>query len=464
MKKCIVVLQILILFSQSAFAQYTPAPSEKPISRTVPADYHPETTLVDSAGDVRIYNQYRLKDGQRVKVKGFVGKFGIHSFNDNFRQQLFDVENKHEGKVEIILTLTSTMGDAMVLKKRMELSGRVVEIVELPDELQRRFLERAEIAAQGGFKELWWDTKNKAQAILHPIQTANYAGSILKHQFQRPGSKDIYLAKFTLTTIGVTSTGAALGAMALGVGVDPMLFAVITGARMLLGGTMRAYNRTIVNLTRMNLFDDMAVSSTVQQTTRRLSTLGVAMGQLYYGIGHAIMGNAYPITQKQIFSNTATSGVIDTAAAIERNNRLSDKARDNIYKMGLVVGSLIGAVGSMGFIGPIVLEWGFLQITALQAGSLTIFSALLVSIVFFTHHVEIVAQKSIKELFNRLKSIQEARDKRLAEERAAAEKRLLQRLERRQLMAQSLDNIRLAAANRRANAMASQMCANLFKK
>src|SRR5690606_12691074 len=120
-------------------------------------------------------------------------------------------------------------------------------------------------------------------------------------------------------------------------------------------------------------------------------------------------------------------------------------------------------------IGPIVFEWGFIQITALQAGSLAIFSSLLVSIKFFTHHVEITAQKSIHELYQRLRSLRSARAKRLLEERAAKQEDRrrfeTQRQELRREMIRALEEARLTSARRTYSeeAFSAPVCSSLFR-
>ena len=423
MKKLILIFQILIFTATHAVraddiphAINAADVAVEKVIPPMPSNYRlPEMQLVDS---VKFYNQYKNQIGQRVEVEGLVGRFGA-TFGDDFRRKVYEAESQFNEKVEIILTLSSTMEDAKVLKKRMEMVGRSATIVEIPDHIQNRVLAEAEARAAGGLKELWWDMKDKGGKLIHPIDTISNTGKIIRNQFVKPNADDVYLSRLTLKVVAgsaIITTGASL---MMGIGVDPVLLIAITAARLFFNGTTRTYNKTITNISRANIFNDLDVVSTTRQVIGRLSTFGLGIGEAYYGIGSSIAGSSYGFTQQQLLSNTLTSGVIETASAVERNKRLSTKASNNVYIMSLVIGSLIGSVGTMGHVGPLILDYGFFQISSLQAASLTVFTGLLVSIKYFTNHVEKVARNDMQKLFDRLVNFRKIKQEREAKEKLA---------------------------------------------
>lgn len=380
----------------------------------MPKNYKlPDMQLLDS---VAFYNRYKDKQGHRVSVQGYNGRFGA-TFGEEFKKQIFEIERMNEQKVEIILTLTSTMADAKVLRDRMALVGRKMIIVEIPDEIQQRILGRAEAEAAGGLKELWWDTKSVGSKLIHPQKTLSDVKKILKNQIVKPSHNDVRL---TAVSIGSTVVTTAL---LLSVGVDPAFALTMAAARIAIGGPTTYFRYTIRNLFSSDLTDETRVTSTARQVFTRLLVLGLGISEAYYGIGSSFSSPDFKLTQGQLISNSVASGLIDTAASIEKTKRLSPNANYRMTLYTLMIGSIISAFYAVGKVGPMVLEYGVFQISTLQASSMVVFSGFYLSYKFLSMHVEKIAQRdllqSAKEKYQRLANLRTARVQRILKEQEA---------------------------------------------
>jgi hypothetical protein len=430
MKKLILIFQILILVSQNIYAddtrsvQVNVAEPALASPLTMPKNYKlPDMHLLDS---VRFYNQYKDQQGKRLVVDGFTGRFGA-TYGEDFKKKIFEIESRSGEHVEIILTLTSTMEDAKIYQKRLALVGRKTVIVEIPDEVQQEILEKATAQAAGGFKELWWDTKHKVNKLMSPIDSASYSMKIIKNQFVKPNRYDL-----NIVGISVATTIATTGALVLFVpGVDPAVAVSMCLTRILIGAPLLAVRRTVGNLYKAKFFEDTAQVSVWKQVLLRVSTLGLGVGELYYGIGTEI--GAQGLSQAQVFTNATTSGVIDNLASIQRDRRLSEIANYRMFVYSLIISSAISTVGIAGYTGGMALDYSLLQLNYLQSFSLVIFGSLWLSYKFFSNNVERIAQKDLKlflyERFRkltRLRQLREEREQREYDEALSKRKQLAQ--------------------------------------
>lgn len=429
MKKLLIYFQILTLFSthlayadesantarlsEAAVAEVTPMPENYKLPRGL---------MLDS---VVFFNRYKDQQGRRVDVKGFNGRFGA-TWGEDFRRKVFEIEQQHNSKVELIYTLTSTMEDAKTLQKRMALVGREMAIIEIPDWVQEHVLERAAAESAGGLKELWYETKEVAGKLLHPIKTVTDAQKILRNQFVKPSPEDIRIAAIS-TSISAATT------LAFSIGIDWRFAVAMTAARALFSGTNAVFRSTLNNLFRANLLDETRLISTGRRTAARLLTFGVGIGQTYYSIGTNYFSEFYALSQSQLLSHTVTSGVVESLSSEERNNRLSEKANRNMQFNTFLVGSMIGALATVGTVGPMVWEYGFLNVSALQTASIAIFSSLFLAYKYYSDNVEKMAQKSLREYFDeryrKFKSLRRLKVERERQERLDLELALSRRNE-----------------------------------
>ena len=476
MKKFIIVLQILVLLSQNihanegtatALVNQTEASVSEVIKPQMPKNYRlPEMMLLDS---VAFYNEFKNQVGKRVSVNGYSGRFGA-TFGEDFKQKIFEVESQFNEKVEIILTLSSTIEDARILKQKMALAGRKMTIVEIPDEVQKRILDKAEAKAAGGLKELWWDTKDKAGKLLHPVKTVTDSAKIVRNQFVKPTAEDVRMTVFTTSiTAGTT--------LMLSVGIDWKFAIAMTAARAFFTGTTTLFRTTINNLYRADITNDLGVTGTWRQTIAKLGTMGVGIGEAYYGIGSTWFSEHYRLTQAQLLSQTITSGLVETLSSTERNNRLSDRANRNMYFNTFVIGSLIGALASIGHVGPMVFESGVVnffsydmsaQFSTLQVTSIALYLGLFLSYKYFTDRVERMAQKTMREHLaeraRRLMAMRELRAQRQADEIKAKAEATERKAQLRQRMTELLEETRRQNGYRRPYLnYSSATCSNLFR-
>ncbi len=422
MKKLLVYFQILILISTSttyadetqSTVQLATAAAETILPPRSEKYRLPRMLMLDS---VAFYNQFKDAQGRRIDVKGYNGRFGA-TWGEEFTQQVYEIEQRYDSKVELILTLTSTLEDAKVLQKRMELVGRKMVIVEIPDWVQNQILERAAAEAAGGLTELWHDTKDKAGKLLHPIKTVTDAQKILRNQFVKPAPEDIRIAAIS-TSISAATT------LAFSIGIDWRFAIAMTAARAFFTGTTSLFRSTINNLYRANLLDETRLISTGRRTAARLLTFGVGIGQTYYAIGTTWFNEFYKLSQSQILSHTTTSGIVESLSSEERNNRLSERANRNMQFNTFLIGSMIGAMGAIGSVGPMVFDYGFFNVSSLQSASIVIFSSLFLAYKYYSDRVEKIAQKSLRDYFderyNRFKSLRRARVDRERKERLQKE-------------------------------------------
>lgn len=397
MKQLLIYFQILALvFTQvsvaadgQSTAQLAEAAAES-IRPPMPSNYKlPRALMLDS---VVFYNRYKDTQGRRIDVKGFNGRFGA-TWGEDFKRQMFEIEQQYDSRVERIYTLSSTIEDAKVLQKRMELIGRKMVIVEIPDFVQNHILERAAAQAAGGLTELWYETKEMGGKLLHPIKTVSDAHKILKNQFTKPAPEDIRIAAIS-TSISAATT------LAFSIGIDWRFAIAMTAARALFTGTNAMFRSTINNLYRANLLDETRLVGTGRRTAARLLTFGVGIGQTYYTIGTNYFSEFYKLSQSQLMSHTITSGVVESMSSEERNNRLSERANRNMQFNTFLIGSVIGALSTVGTVGPIVLDYGFLNVSSLQAASVAIFSSLFLAYKYYSDNVEKMAQRSLREYFD----------------------------------------------------------------
>lgn len=440
MRKLIISIQVFVFVwtnlvyaadGQQTHATPISVPLVETIQTQMPKDYMlPDMELLDS---VSFYNHYKNKIGQRLDVKSRSGRFGA-TFGDEFKQKIFEIERMSGEKIKIILTLTSTMADARILKDRMALDGKKMVIVEIPDKIQERILQKAEAQAAGGLKELWWDTKSKSAVLLHPKKTISDAKKIFKNQFIKPSKNDV-----RLTTVYIGSTVATTIATVLSIGVDPTLAVTMAAARIAIGGATTYYRDTIENLFTSDLLDETKTISTGRQIFTRLLVLGLGISEAYYTIGSEFTAQGYRMTQNQLLSNNATSGVIDSASGIQKR-RLSAEANYKMTLYTIMIGSVISTLASVGSMGPMMLDYGIFEITALQTGSMVIFGGMLLSYKFLARHVEKVAERDLsailKQKYLRLAHLRDARQERIIKEQEA-------RVSNRRALEEALYSIRV---------------------
>lgn len=458
MKKLIIVLQILVLLSQSVRADDTRLSAVSAVSadsatttplEQMPKNYKlPDMILLDS---IAFYNQFRDQAGKRVSVQGFTGRFGS-TFGEDFKSKIFELEKSNESKIEIILTLSSTREDAKVYRDKLATMGRKAIIVDIPDEVQKDFIARADAKAQGGLKELWWDVKDKTKKIYHLDKTISDTKKIIRHQFVKPNHEDLDLMYLSLKVTGLTAVGL------LFVGVDPSLVLSMAAARAVIGGSTMAFHRTISNIFKTDITHDLSIVSTPRRTITRLLTMGLGFSEAYYAIG-THLSPTYGITQEQILSNTVTSGVIETAAAEERNNRLSALATTRMIRYTIMLGAALSTFSMTGTTGPLVIEQGIFQISLLQSITLAIFGASFLMYKYKSDKVEKFAQagflETLRKKLARVANIQAAREERELKEKQQAE-------DNRSRVIRVLEETR---ANNRARTqqVRIKMCVSLFK-
>lgn len=452
MKKFIIVFQILILISQSIYAadgqpssQSTEASVSAPIIPARPTnhrlpDFHfipPQKKQFEEA--VKMTSQFSDSKGEKINVDVQYGRFGS-TFGPEFEQTVYEAEVKANKKVEFILALDTTMEAAKIYKQRLAAVNREAIIITIPETEQKKYMERWSALDTGGLKELWWETKDVAGKLLHPVETLSKSAKIIKNQFVTPTKDDLYLLKASIGTTALTT-----GVLIFAVGVDPTFALSLALARMLIGGSTTAYRKTINNLFRADITHDLSSVSTLRQVMTRVGVMGYGLSQAYYAIGSHLSSN-YGLTQQQILSNTITSGVIDTAASIERDRKLSEKASQRMILYTMIVGTILSTLSITGNVGPVLLDWGIIQVSGLQTVSVTMFSALLLSYKFFADRVEKAAQKSIREHLaerrRRLLAFQELRKQREEQEAKARIEANERRAKLRQNMVELLEEAR----------------------
>lgn len=455
MKKFIIVLQILVLLSQSVRADTTGnAASSSEIALTqqqevipeMPKNYKlPTMQLLDS---VAFYNEYKDQRGKRVSVQGISGRFGA-TFGEEFKRKVFDIERQAQEPVEIILTLSSTIEDAKILKDRMALSGRKMVIVEIPDHIQDYLLKKAEAEAAGGIKELWFDTKDKLGKLVNVGETLSNSKKIIQNQFVGPTRGDL-----RLVWVSVASTAVTTALLITVGGVDPTLALSLGVLRAMIGGTTLAYNKTLSNIFKSDIFNEFNITSTPRRALTRLSVMGLGIGQFYYLVGSTLAGSSYGLTQGQLITNTYTSGLVETLSSEERNNRLSERANHNMIIGHIIIGAAISSAAIVGKTGPLLYSAGFFQVSSLLAGTVVLYTGFFFAYKYFSHHVEKVAQHDLFELgrvkWQRIMNMKRARAERFAQEQQAISSR-------RARLNEILEETRLRTAMRNAPA-----CARLF--
>ncbi|MES2769145.1 MAG: DUF349 domain-containing protein [Bdellovibrionota bacterium] len=443
MKKLIITFQILTLLSQSVRADDTSvrvaqptAVLEETIIPKMPKDYTlPNMLYVGPEKKKSIFKQvtsffFRFKDknGNRIDVQGEVGRFGSN-WGDGFKEKIYHLQRESGEKVIFILTLSSTRNAAKILKQKMALEGREALIIDIPDEAQKYILEKAEAKAAGGFKELWWDTKDKYGKLINIKETISNSKKILRNQFVKPNADDLGLVRVSL---GATAF-ATVAMVTLG-NVDPGLALTMAAMRALIGGTSLYYHRTIANLFRFNIFDEFTFKSSTRQTLSRLTLMGLGIGEIYYLMGSHLAGPSYGMTQRQLLTNTLTSGFVETAGATERTNRLSDVANRRMIIYSILLGAGISTASMVGAVGPILVgpaaanpiffDNGIIEISTLQGTALVVYTGLLLSYKYLTHRVEKIAQHDLieigKEKWQRFFRIRAAHYARIAKEKQAA--------------------------------------------
>ncbi len=417
MKKLIITFQILTLLSQSVRADDTSvrvaqptAVLEETIIPKMPKDYTlPNMLYVGPEKKKSIFKEiisffYRFKDknGNRIDVQGEVGRFGA-TWGNAFKEEVYHLQRISGEKVVFILALSSTRGAAEILKQKMALDGHEALIINIPEEAQKYILERAAAQAAGSFKGLWWDTKDKYKKLVNIKETISNSKKILRNQFIKPNADDLSLVRVSVGATALTTTMVLLG------GVDPGLALTMAAMRIMIGGTSLYFHRTITNLFRFNIFDEFALKSPTRQTLSRLALMGLGIGEIYYLMGSQIAGPSYGMTQRQLLTNTLTSGLVETAAATERTNRLSDIANRRMIVYSILLGAGISTASMVGAVGPILVgsasanpiffDSGVIEISTLQGTALTLYTGLLLSYIYLTHRVEKIAQHDLIEIF-----------------------------------------------------------------
>jgi hypothetical protein len=388
MKNLMIVFQILIFVWMQIAPVHLLAQeaTEAAIQREIPPmprNYKfPDMHLLDT---VAFYQRFKDQVGKRIDVEGVIGRYGA-TFGKDFKQKIYEIEQQYNEKIEIILTLSSTREDAEILKQNMETKGKKMVIVEIPDWLQQRFLERAARESQGHLAKMSWEVQMLFKAIVHPqviSEKASDAIKILKNQYVTPTKRDIKIAAISATTAGVL-TGIGF---AVGVGIDPMMMAAIMTGKVLFVGGTSAFSRTIANAIKadygnefkvMTGFKKFAVETYYSMTMKGASSFG-----------------SYDISQLAPDSlHTVLHKTVDNV----KEKKLSEEARDNLVWYNLAFGTAMGLVGTLGLGHHIVLEYGFIHITQFEITSFVITSAMLVAYLYRANHFEKLANNNVKEM------------------------------------------------------------------
>jgi hypothetical protein len=471
MKKLILILQILIFTSQSVRADDSKGFVNEPptveaaqaIATQMPSNFRrPLARILDVASSVKVYNEFITASGKMENVSAISGQFASTAGEEQ-KAEVHKLLSQSKEQAIILYTLDATMERAKIYKKIMALEGVELIIMKVPEEYEKEFLEKAAAKAAGRLTEFWWHTKNTAGKLIHPIKTVSDIVTITKDQFFRPTMDDLRLTAVT------TSIDAGL-TLSLSIGVDWRFAIAMTAARAFFTGTTTLFNKTINNVFRADIANPFGVTSTSRQAAARLLTLSLPIGQTYFAIGTNWFSDNYTLTQGQLYLNTLTTGIIGTISTVERNNRLSETASRNMYFNTFIIGSIIGAMGTLGHVGPMVLDFGTMQvgthafsggISTLQMASVAIYSSLYYSYKYFTKRVEKIAQKTLRDYFieryTRFMNFQDLRKKRL-------EKELQQKLESQERLSWARNEIR-QSRNQRFNIFSPSgaVCSRLFQ-
>lgn len=363
-------------FTLDAPVQQTEAAVKITTEVRAPRNYRlPNMFAVDALFKYWLRNQ----DGQRGEVEGFVGRFGV-TLGPDFKNQIYKIEQEYKSKVEIILTLTSTIKDAHTLKAQLEKEGRKMVIVEVPDWFQKRLLEQASAASQGKFKEMLWLGKD---ILRNPGMAAKNAFEIIKNQYEKPSRSDIRIAAITTTLVG----GAGIAGTAMSVGLDPVTLVTLLSVKMALGG-VTVFNKFIGNLNKSDIFNEFTQLTGLRrmfsETVYSLSTGVVESGSV----------NINPLE--------VTSKFAESAASVEKDEKIkSEKANKRVLILTLALGATIAFAGNMGASNWSV-EMGSVQIPIFQVGVIGIST-----LMFFAYrHIKKV-ERIAEERYARLVELQE---------------------------------------------------------
>lgn len=410
MKNLVLAVQILIFVFMQIAPSYLHADNSPSIKsgsasteasvaalKTVPKNYRlPDMTLVKGAASaisnpIEFYNRYHTKKGDTVDVEGVIGRFGA-TWGADFKQQIYMIEQQYNSKVSIILSLDTTMADAKILQEKMKARGNEnVVIVEIPSWLQNQILESVTAAAakkeQQGFI---FQTKTvgksfKPQTFKGKLKTA---GQIIANQYVTPTKEEIKVAAISAAAAGTVTATALLFSVGLS---DLTLLSLmnIIGMTLLKSavvGTVGSFGRTLGNLAKADLSNELKIASGIKAT----------LGEVFYAIGANGMASfgSYNISSAIADSMSAMA---DKKANDTKEEKLSDKAKKNIFWYTFALGTALGLLGAIGIGDSLILDQSIIKITKMQAATFGITLGLAFLYKFHANRVEALADKDLIE-------------------------------------------------------------------
>lgn len=352
-------------------------------------------------------------------------------------------------KPEIILTLTSTIPDAQVLQKKLLMLGTPTVIIELPDEVQKRYEERFLARKNhGAMGEVWFDTKEGFKKLIHPIQTIRNAAKIIQNSVESPSERQIFFSKIRIGTTAAVSS-AIMGTMIYLGNISPEFGASIIASQTILTALTSFNSRTLRNFNRVDLLNDFSITKDgLRAKLGSIVGIGLTLSETQHGISTVTGAGEYMLTQPQVIVNSLAQSAPSTFMSEERNKQHVESTAD-FWSLATFFALSVpfGIASSLGFVGPELIDAGYLHVTTLSAGSILAYGGMYLAHRYKAQKLEKLARakwadylridyaikklraEQIKKEQEKRRALIEAR-KRQAQEEAAAKREQKEALDR----------------------------------
>jgi hypothetical protein len=374
-----------------------------------------------------VVSHWSLHDrvGKRLNVKSYIVRTGALADPGWIQKANEIVANaKQEGfaKPEIILTLSSTIPDALILQKTLLMYNIPTVIIELPDEVQARYEARYKAREANGFTgQMWFDTKEGFKKLANPKKAIVDASKIIRNSIEKPNSKQIFYAGVKVG-IGTVAMGAAMGGMVYFGNVSFEFATAVLLSRAFFTGTTSAFGSTITNLARTDLLNDFSFINGAREDLAHIGGLGLGISETQHGISSVAGAGEYFMTQDQLVANNFVQGYPSKLLSKAREERQSESAADfyNLFAF-TAISTPVGLAASLGFTGPTIVDAGFTQITVLTATSIAAISAMYLGHKYQNQQFEKLARAKWSEVIRIDRALAEWR-KAYSAKRTAAKK------------------------------------------
>ncbi|MES2767895.1 MAG: hypothetical protein V4596_02015 [Bdellovibrionota bacterium] len=338
--------------------------------------------------------KYRDAEGKLITVKGLIERRVGATLGKEIRRTMYEIFQEYGGDVEFIVTTKARLEDAEEVKKIVEEEyakkniKTKVAIFQFPQWIEDILVQQAVSQAQGKIQGMAWKAKYMLKKISQPQQTANEVVEITKNQYEKPTSKDIKIAVISAALTAAISYSGGVYAdpdtVMIGLGVSNLSLALVAIGKALFVGTAAAYNKTLGNILKTDIFNEFNIMSPIRRV----------FSEAFFAIGSSTATSFSGVSASDMV-NTASSALVESATNVEKDMKLrSQKAQDILFYTTFILGNAVSLLGAMGITGPMIYEGGFVQLSTLHASAVSVFTAIYIALKYKSHTLQRLAEEA----------------------------------------------------------------------